>query len=240
MGWSLVATSFFALGCAPDRCKLDNDELSMVARVVDFGAAVRVEIDLAEGERSQIPIPWRTCDGDRILVNGQDTSELAKDDRTEYVRTFEGEAPETINIEIDRAGDQFDVVEASVMRPPPFEITGPANGDTLARSEEHLLTWAPPREGEQMQIELREEIGGGLCIVTALEEHDYKGEGGVRVDDDGDWRIPAGVLTNDGVDECRASYSLRRFEQGEYPEAFAAGGFVEAEVVRIVAVRSTP
>lgn len=224
--------------CAPEECTLENDELSMVARVVDTGQNIRVEVDFASGDRAKIRIPWTACDGDRILINGEDAEETVRDDRTEYTRSFDTDAPETITVELDRADK--DAVAASVSRPDPFEILEPAPESELSRSDEHLLTWEPPVPDGEMQVELLEEIGGGRCIVTATPEHDYKGVGGVRVEDKGSWTIPAGVLTNDGVSECEARYVLSRFNQAEYPDALAPGGFVEAQVVRIRVFDSVP
>ena len=102
------------------------------------------------------------------------------------------------------------------------------------------LAWQPPADGEEMQVELQEELGGGRCIVSDNVEHDYKGQGGVRVDDTGTWTVPGGVLTNDGDLRCDARYVLRRFSPGDYPEGLAEGGFVQAEVLRIVLFESVP
>ncbi len=227
----------------PERCRAENSEISMVARVVDVlpgsGEEVRVSVDFATGDRTQIPVPWSACDGDRVLINGEDAQGTERDDRTEYSITYDGSGPETVTVELDRA-NQSEVVSAEVTRPPRFEILAPGFGETLSRSEDHLLEWGPPDDGGQMQIELQEELGGGRCVVTDVEEHDYKGVGGIRVEDDGNWIIPGGVLTNDGDLRCEARYVMSRFVQGEYPEAFASGGFVEAQVLRIVVFESVP
>ncbi len=215
----------------------------MVLRAVDLrtddGEEVRVAADFATGDRATIPTSWSKCDGDRVLINGQDARETKQADRTEYTLTLDGNSSETITIELDRASED-DVVTASVVRPPRFEMLAPEPGLEVSRSEPIELVWEPPAEGAEMQVELQEELGGGRCIVSDDVEHDYKGQGGVRVEDTGMWTVPAGVLTNDGELRCDARYVLRRFSRGVYPEALAEGGFVEAQVLRIVLFESVP
>lgn len=242
LAFSLIA--FVGPGCTPDRCRAGNDELSMVLRAVDLrtddGEEVRVAVDFATGDRSAIPISWAKCDGDRVLINGQDARESVQEDRTEYTLTLDGEdGGETITVELDRATED-EVISASVNRPPRFEMTAPEPGAEISRSEPTELAWEPAAEGGEMQVELQEELGGGRCIVSDDVEHDYKGQGGVRVEDTGTWTVPAGVLTNEGELRCDARYVLRRFSAGEYPEGLAAGGFVEAQVLRIVLFESVP
>jgi len=235
--------AFAASGCTPDRCRAGNDELSMVLRAVDLrtddGEEVRVAVDFATGDRAAIPISWAKCDGDRVLINGQDARETKQEDRTEYTLTLDGDDSETITVELDRATED-DLVTASVERPPRFEMLAPAPGLEVSRSEPIELIWDPAAEGGEMQVELQEELGGGRCIVSDDVEHDYKGQGGVRVDDTGTWTVPAGVLTNDGELRCDARYVLRRFSRGDYPEGLAEGGFVEAQVLRILLFESVP
>ena len=234
---------FAGSACTPDRCRVGNDELSMVLRAVDLqtddGEEVRVAVDFATGDRGTIPISWAKCDGDRVLINGQDARETKQEDRTEYTLTLDGDDGETVSIELERATED-ELIEASVQRPPRFEMTAPEPGLEVSRSEPIELAWEPPAEGGEMQVELQEELGGGRCIVSEDVEHDYKGQGGVRVDDTGTWTVPAGVLTNDGELRCDARYVLRRFSRGDYPEGLAEGGFVEAQVLRIVLFESTP
>lgn len=231
-----------ASGCTPDRCKVGNDELSMVVRAVDIlpeeGEEVRVGVDFATGDRARLPIPWRICDGDRVLINGQEAREAQQEDRTEYARTLDGEEGDVVTVELERAGE--DVVVASVQRPPRFTMLTPEPGASISRSEELVLTWEPPNEGGELQIEVQEELGGGRCIVSEDPTHDYKGVGGIRVDDTGMWTIPAGTLTNDGDLRCDARYVVSRFSRGDYPAELAPGGFVEAQVLRIVLFESTP
>jgi hypothetical protein len=232
-----------AAGCTPDRCKVGNDELSMVVRAVDIlpedGEEVRVGVDFATGDRARLPISWRTCDGDRVLINGQEARETQQDDRTEYTLTLSDEDGEVVTVELDRASESG-VVTASVQRPPRFTMLTPEPGASISRSDELVLTWDPPNDGGELQIEVQEELGGGRCIVSEDPEHDYKGVGGVRVDDNGVWTIPAGTLTNDGDLRCDARYVFSRFSRGDYPEELAPGGFVEAQVLRIVLFESTP
>ncbi len=239
----MLLVALLGSGCTPDRCKVANDELSMVVRAVDLrpesGEEVRVAVDFATGDRTQIPISWAICEGDRVLINGQDARETEQEDRTEYTLTLGGDAGETITVELDRASEDA-VVEASVQRPPRFDVLTPEAGASLSRSEPVVISWEPGFEGGEMQIELQEELGGGRCIVSDDLEHDYKGVGGVRVDDSGMWTIPGGVLTNNGDLRCDARYVLSRFSRGDYPEALAPGGFVEAQVLRIVLFESIP
>lgn len=215
----------------------------MVLRAVDLrtddGEEVRVGVDFATGNRGAISIQWAKCDGDRILINGQEARETEQGDRTEYTRTLDGDDGETVTVELDRATED-DVISASVERAPRFEMTAPEPGVEVSRSEPIELAWEPAAEGGEMQVELQEELGGGRCIVSDDVEHDYKGQGGVRVPDTGSWTVPAGVLTNDGELRCDARYVLRRFSSGDYPEGLAEGGFVEAQVLRIVLFESVP
>lgn len=238
-----ISLGFALVGCTPDRCKVGNDELSMVVRAVDLlpeaGEEVRVGVDFATGDRSQLPISWKMCDGDRILINGEDARETQQEDRIEYTLTLDGSVGETITVELDRANED-EVVTASVERPPRFDVLTPEPGASISRSEDLVFTWEPANDGGEMQIELQEELGGGRCIVSDNPDHDYKGVGGVRVEDKGLWTVPGGVLTNDGDLRCDARYVLSRFSRGEYPEALAPGGFVEAQVLRIVLFESVP
>lgn len=241
LAFSLVAT--VALGCTPDRCKVGNDELSMVVRAVDIlpedGEEVRVGVDFATGDRARLPISWRTCDGDRVLINGQEARETQQEDRTEYTLTLDDDEGEVVTVELERAGEDS-VITATVQRPPRFTMLTPEPGQSISRSEELVMTWDPPNEGGELQIEVLEELGGGRCIVSDDPEHDYKGVGGVRVEDDGMWIVPGGVLTNEGDLRCDARYIVSRFSRGDYPEELAPGGFVEAQVLRIVLFESVP
>lgn len=243
VGLALVATALVGSGCTPDRCRVGNNEISMVARAVDLSSdgveEVHVAVDFATGDRAQLPIAWAKCDGDRILINGEEARESQQEGETVYTRTIAGSEAETISIELDRA-EEDDVVTASVDRPPRFEMLTPEPGASLSRSEDILISWDPPLDDGDMQIELLEELGGGRCILSDDPEHDYKGVGGIRVPDDGTWTIPGGVLTNQGDLRCQARYVLRRFSLGAYPDALASGGFVQAEVLRVLLFESTP
>jgi len=215
----------------------------MVLRAVDLltedGEEVRVGVDFATGDRAQLPISWSKCEGDRILINGEDAHETEQDFGTEYTRTLDGSLGEEITVELDRANED-EVITASVQRPPRFEVLAPEPGAIISRSETLEFSWDPPDEGGELQIELQEELGGGRCIVSEDLEHDYKGVGGVRVDDTGIWTIPSGTFTNDGDLRCDARYVMSRFSSGDYPEGLAAGGFVEAQVIRFVLFESIP
>lgn len=242
LAFSLLSMPGLLAACTPDRCALGNDELSMVVTATDLltedGEEVRVAVNIAYGERTQLPTWWTTCDGDRVLINGEEAREIDQDDRTDYTLFLDGDAGEVVTVELDRADE--DLVTASVERPPRFEILTPEPGASLSRSEQTQITWAPPADGEQMQIQVLEELGGGRCILSEDPDHDYKSIGGVRVDDVGQWTIPPGVLANDGDLRCDARYLLRRFSRGDYPEALAPGGFVQAEVLRILVFESVP
>jgi hypothetical protein len=230
-------------GCMPERCRVGNGDLSMVVRAVDLygedGEEVHVTVDFATGDRAYLPIPWSICEGDKVQINGEDARESQQDGFTVYTRAFPGDVGETITIELNRANED-DPIEASVERAPRFEVMSPEPGAALSRSEEIVLTWEPPLEGGEMQIELLEELGGGRCIVTDDPEHDYKGFGGVRVPDTGSWTIPASTLANEGELRCSARYVLRRFSRGEYPSNLAPGGFVEAQSLRLLLFESAP
>ncbi len=226
------------VGCTPDRCKVENEELSMVARVIDNGVTVRAEVDFATGERGELSVPWQRCENDRVRINGEDATEKVEAERVEYSVTLDvGAAAE---FEFTLARDGYSPVSARVAMPPAFTVSEPMAGQPISRGRDVTILWEPPNPEGQMQIELIEEVGAGICIVTEKEGHEYKRPGGIRVEDVGEWLVPGSAIGGDPQADCEARYVLKRFSQGDYPAALDPGGFVEAQVLRTIVFTSTP
>jgi hypothetical protein len=225
-------------GCTPDRCKVMSDELSMVARVVDNGVTVRAAVDFATGERGELSVPWERCENDRVQINGETAMETVESEQVEYSLTLDVGAATAFEFRLAR--EDFDPVVATVELPPTFEVVEPAPGQPISRGADVTIRWQPPNPGGEMQIELAEEVGAGVCIVAETEGHEYKRPGGIRVEDDGEWLVPATAIGGDPQADCDARYVLNRFAQGDYPSALDPGGFIEAEVLRTIVFTSTP
>lgn len=229
-----------ATGCGfGQSCDFDTKAIKLVAEVVDDGITVRAEASFRADEGAQ-STAIELCEDDTLTINGDPPIETIKLDRVAYsvTRDFEG-APRNYTFELVRS-DKDEVVETQVVLPAVFEILDPAAGETLARSEETHITWDPPEPEGEMQIEVEEMLGGGICVKTEMAEHDYKRLGGIRVEDSGSWKIPPDVLTTDLEEPCEAAYKLTRSNPGEYPEAFQRGGFVEGRVQRTVGFELAP
>ena len=225
-------------GCTPDRCKVGNDELSMVAHAIDNGVTLRAAVDYATGERGELSVPWERCENDRVEINGEPATETVEAERVEYSITLDvGAATEFV---FTLARDGLDPVSGRVALPPAFAVIEPASGQPISRGTDLMILWDPPNPGGEMQIELVEEVGAGICIVTETEGHEYKRPGGIRVEDDGNWLVPGSAIGGDPQADCEARYDLNRFAQGEYPSALDPGGFIEAQVLRTIVFTSTP
>lgn len=208
----------------------------MIARVVDNGVTVRAEMDLATGVRGELAVPWTNCSGDRLRINGRDTTRARKAGRVEYSAIFDASTRD-FEFELDRV--RHAQILTSVRLPDSFEITAPSPTEAVSRAAGNTIAWTPPGTGT-VRIEMAEEIGGGLCVLTDNPEHNYKAQGGVEVEDTGQWEVPAGVIASETDEVCDARYMVSRFAQGSYPEALAEGGFVEAQVLRAVVIVSEP
>jgi hypothetical protein len=232
-GWSTA-------GCnIGQSCDFETGAMKLVAEVVDNGHTVRAEASF-RSEDGAVVTPIELCEDDILTINGQEPIETIKLDRVTYSLTQDFEdAPRDFLFELVRDA-RDEVVEARVTLPGAFEILSPANGESLSRADEVDLTWEPPEPEGEMQIEIEEMLGGGICIETRTEGHDYKRHGGIRVEDGGTWKIPAGTLTSELDEPCDAVYKLTRAATGEYPEALDRGGFVEGRVQRMVGFESTP
>lgn len=236
-----VVVLALATACDDDQsgtCVLGNDQLSVVATVVDNGAKVRAEVDFEEGDRTSTPRPVRVCDGETLTIGGKAPTVTVKSDRVVYSATLPANTPRTVEFAFARA--DADPLMLSVAIPLPFEITAPQPGQAIPRSEPLELTWAPAAGGAPMRISVEEDIGYGLCAVTETGDHDYKARGGVAVPDDGAWTIPAGAISSETPMPCRAFYNLRRVERSAYPETLSPGGALEGRVQRTVEIRSVP
>ena len=239
--WAVaVSLSWGSLSGCADPCEVADDQLSLVAVVIDNAQTVRAEVDFDAGERAALPEPWRKCDGDKIRINGQDARETERNGRWEYSLTLDAaEAPRTFTFEIDREVSDAPIL-IEVELPPAFEVTAPEPGSSLSRSTSTPIQWSPPEPEGQLQLTLFESIGEGVCLETKVEAHDYKRTGGIRVDDDGDWTVPPAAISSPSGGSCEAELQLRRFNDGEYPARLAPGGFVEGRVLRSVPFTSVP
>lgn len=229
-----------ASGCnIGQSCDFETRAMKMVAEVVDDGITVRAEASF-RSEDGAVVTPIELCEDDTLTINGQALTETIKLDRVVYSITQDFEdAPRSFVFELVRDG-RDEVVETRVDLPGAFDILTPAQGQSLSRSEEVDITWEPPEPEGEMQIEIEEMLGGGICITTEMGDHDYKRHGGIRVEDDGMWKIPAGALTTELEEPCDATYKLTRSATGAYPEALDRGGFVEGRVQRTVGFESAP
>lgn len=234
-----VVLTTMLTGCNDEGCDVPLRELSMIATVVDSGPVVRAEVDFASGERSGLSIPYRRCPSDRILINGTDAHETSKTERIEYSLTGLAEvSPREYRFELLRDGDPPTV--ATVTLPEPFTVTFPGPESALPQAEDTQLRWEPPAPADEMRILLFEEIGGGLCLTTPLEDHDYKATIGVRVADEGSWIVPAGAVTSPSGVTCDARFEFKRYSYGSYPATLDPDGFLEGSVVRSVDFLSSP
>ena len=220
-------------------CDYETRAMKLVAEVVDDGSSVRAEASF-RSEDGGSATPIELCEDDILTINGTQPRETIKIDRVTYSLTqpFE-DAPRDFVFELARS-ERDEIVRTSVTLPNVFEISSPANGESLSRADEVEITWEPPEPEGEMRIEIGEMLGGGICIRTETAEHDYKRHGGIGVDDTGSWKIPAGTLATEVDEPCNALYKLTRTAIGDYPEAFDRGGYVEGRVQRMVAFESTP
>ena len=216
---------------ATDTCGFANDELSIVAVVVDRGNVVRAEIDFEAGDRTLATTPLSVCEDETLRINDSSPTQTDKPERIVYSANLEADA-RTVTFSLSRPDD--DTVTVSIDLPEAFEVTAPTAGEMLSRGSDTVLTWEPPSPADQMRIELGEDIGGGICIFTDEGEHHYKDLGGVEVPDEGQWTVPAGSVHSDPGGPCNATYTLQRIVQGQYPASLQKGGFVEARVERMV------
>lgn len=239
---SLALLAFAAGGCGDaggDSCTVETGEMSVVATVVDSGSTLRAEIDFERGDRSELDDPLTLCDDDELTINGERPTKTERPGRVVYGVSFDGDAERTVAFDLDRQGGE-ERVRFEVTLPPIFEILAPADGDAVSRGADLVMQWEPPAPDDTMRIELREEIGMGVCIFTDEGEHHYKRLGGVDVPDDGDWMIPADSVHSDLDEACSASYLMSRIVAGDYPAALGQGGYVEARVDRTVTFDSVP
>lgn len=219
-----------------DTCGFDNDELSIVAVVVDRGDVVRAEIDFEAGDRKVDTTPLAVCEDETLRINDRSPTRTDKPERIVYSASLDAAETRTVSFTLSRPDD--DTVNVSIDLPGAFDVTAPAAGQMLSRAADTVFTWDPPIPGGQMRIELGEEIGGGICIYTDEGDHHYKDIGGVDVPDDGQWTIPGGIVRSDEGGPCTASYTLKRIGPGEYPSSLSEGGFVEARVERTITFTS--
>lgn len=235
----MFATPLWA-GCEEDVCDVPLSELSMVATVVDNGTSVRAEVDFASGDRSGISFPYRRCEGDSIRINGLDAAETEKPNRIEYSRTDPIEsAPRDYVFTL--ALENEPVVEARVTLPSAFEVTSPLPGAVLPRSVATPVAWAPASsEIQVLRLELREALGGGICLETPVMDFDLKAPLGIAVPDAGSTELPANAIVSPLSASCDAVLLLHRFSYGAYPDALYPDGYVESSVLRVVAIVSVP
>jgi hypothetical protein len=239
-GAALLAVVAGALGCGADPCLLANDEISVVARVLDSGTLIRAEADLEAGDRTMLASSLELCEGDVLRAAGRNLRRIERGDRTIYGIDIEAPDSGEVRFELDREVD--DEVQFTVPLPAAFDIVAPASGAEVSRAQELTIEWTPADTTPEamMRIELSEDIGMGVCISTSEGEHHYKNVGGIEVADDGNWLVPGGVVASEGDETCTAYYRLSRIGHGEYPAQLLPGGFVESRTERRLAFVSVP
>ncbi len=231
--WLVLTLGGVACGeTQTDTCGLANDELSIVAVVVDRGDVVRAEIDFEAGDRTLDTTPLSVCEEETLRINDRTPTRTDKPERIVYSANLDAAQTRTVTFSLSRSED--DTVTVAVDLPDAFDVTAPAPGEMVSRATDTVLTWVPDNPDGQMRIELGEEIGGGICIFTDEGEHHYKDLGGIDVPDQGRWTIPGGSVQSDYGGPCNATYTLKRIAQGEYPANLQEGGYVEARVERTI------
>ncbi len=219
-------------------CGIGNDGLSVVATAVDNGVNIHAEVDFGDGARTGPPGRFALCDDDELTIAGREPDRIDRTDRVVYSVSLDATAARVIEFMLKRPGE--DDLAFAVELAPSFDILSPMADEEVSRSSDFMLSWAPANDGAEIHIGLAEEIGYGICLETTTDEHDYKSEGGVVVDDKGSWNIPARVIDGGTRDKCDATYRLTRFTTPSYPAAFHSGGFLEGRVERTVAFVSVP
>jgi hypothetical protein len=223
-----------------DSCELDTRSISVVASATDNGAVVRAEVDFDGGDRSGLAYPLELCEDDDLTIAGETPERTDRLDRVVYsVNLPFEEAPRELEFRLERKS-MDESVSFMVALPPAFDILAPTIDQPISRGVDFLLEWAPPNAGEQIRIGLTEEIGAGVCLETAVVDHEYKTMDGVPVDDAGSWTVPADVIDGAAGGDCEAVYAFKRLSPVPYPADFLLGGYVEGRVERRVAFRSTP
>lgn len=211
----------------------------MVATVVDNGMSVRAEADFEEGNRLGLSFPLELCPDDVLTINGEAPRMTQKVGRIVYSVTLEDpEGPRGWTFSLDR-GSENESFEAEVMLPFAFDIGSPSPGQSIPRSSDLEVVWGPDAPGEQIRLELLEEIGYGVCLRTENTDHAYK-DGGQWIPDLGSWVIPAGTIAGESSEMCEAQLELGRSSEGDYPAALGDGGYIEGRVVRSVGFVSVP
>ena len=207
----------------------------MVADVTDTAGSIRARGDYAWGTRGMGETPWHTCDGDEVRINGVRASEIEREDRYDYSRIVDAADPNrTFTFTLDRKGE--DPVEATVTLAAPYEILAPTASQMLSRSTDFELQWSPSAPDNTMSLQLFEEIGGGICLITEQTDRDYKGT--IIIPDEGSYTIPAGAIQSPMMNDCDASIILGRFSFGNYPDELVEDGFIEGRVLRAISFLS--
>lgn len=233
-----LALSLVAAACSGsdgDTCEVVTEEISAVALVVDSGWDVRASIDFEAGDRRKRNAPLRLCDSDRLTINGQAPDEIVKADRVEYAMALPADGSRTFEFVLDRQSDG-DRIAFSVELPPAFEVLTPEDDAIIDVTQDQLLEWEPANPGGSLRVELDEPIGAGECLLTTTEGHAYEAAGGVTIDDDGGWTIPAGAIVSMSPDDCTLTYTLSRVLLAPYPSVLQASGRLEARTERYVDV----
>jgi hypothetical protein len=226
-------------GTEGDACEVATEDVSAVALVVDSGWDIRASVDFEAGDRRGRNAPLRLCDSDRLTINGVEPEVIAKADRIEYAVTVPADGVRSFEFVLDRSAEG-DRVTFGVELPPAFEILAPMEGDVVDPAAGQTIAWEPAVPGGELSIEIGEVIGGGECLVATTAGHTYEAAGGVRVEDDGEWTIPAGVVGSTSTQTCTLTYLLSRVTLARYPEALQGSGRVEARTERYVDVLVAP
>lgn len=240
LGVALIAITAACDEDASNSCEVDNPDLSMVAIVEDNGTAIRAEADFERGDRTTVPSPLTLCDGDVLRIQGKEPIETEKSERTVYSVTLDADEERSVTFALTRE-DIGEDIEFTVDLPPAFTITSPEAMQEVPLAEALSITWDPPDPEDEMRVKLEEDVGYGQCVITPMDEElNLERRGGVAVEDDGEWTVPAGTITSESMAPCRAFYILRRIALRPYPDSLSPGGFFEARVLRAVEILAIP
>jgi len=188
-------------------CAAAADELDMLAVVtlVESGAGAGVALVRAsDDEPKALPL----CGGDRLEVNG--------------VALEPSQDPSYYEAAVDPAA-AYDVVwiredgtrhTLGGTTPPDFTIDSPTPDESLSRSSAQSVTWSPPRDGEQIHLELVAEEPGCVTMVDTY------------IPDTGAWTFSAGDIeaAAEAPDaQCVTELSLAREAWVEGDPSFLGG-----------------
>lgn len=223
----IATLSGSACADTPRSCDLETASLVLRATISDTDDGVEAEIELSTptmvdpdfgaGAGTALAL---CSDSDRLLVNGEEATEVHALGHLYYVVEFDGP---TSNYEVTLDRRDRDDVTIVVTAPPSFEIDAPSEQSEHSRSAPLQVSWSPAWPDHESELTVADEIGAG-CIDGLGER--------VFVDDTGDYVLGASALTSESGGRCEVKASLTRIAEADYPASLAEGGSVTAVVKR--------